>query len=66
MKTKEKGEKEFDAIKMTRDIKAKISREINGMNIEELQAYFAERSARLYSGSQFVNAAPDVPDTHEN
>lgn len=43
--------KEFNAIKMTREIKAKISREIRGMSAEELQAYFAERSAKLYSGS---------------
>ncbi|MDR6807034.1 hypothetical protein J2Y45_004632 [Dyadobacter sp. BE34] len=51
MKTKEKKEKEFDAIKMTRDIKEKISREIEGMNLDELQAYFAEKRAKLYSGS---------------
>jgi hypothetical protein len=46
-----KKEKDFDAIKMTRDIKAKISREIEGMNLEELKAYFAEKRAKLYSGS---------------
>lgn len=51
MKTKEKKEKEFDAIKMTRDIKEKISREIEGMNLEELQAYFAEKRAKLYPSS---------------
>lgn len=51
MKTKKKPQKEFDAIKMTRDIKAKISREIEGMGIEELKAYFAEHSVKLYSGS---------------
>lgn len=51
MKTKKKPQKEFDAIKMTRDIKAKISREIQGMDVEELKAYFAEHSIRLYSGS---------------
>ncbi|SDG81071.1 hypothetical protein SAMN04487996_12397 [Dyadobacter soli] len=49
MKTKQK--KEFDAVKMTRNIKAKISREIQGMSVEELQAYFAQQSAKLYSGS---------------
>ncbi|SEI73963.1 hypothetical protein SAMN05216327_103523 [Dyadobacter sp. SG02] len=47
MKTKEK---EFDAIKMTRDIKEKISREIEGMTFEQLQAYFAKKRAKLYSG----------------
>jgi len=51
MKTKNNQQKEFDTIKMTRAIKAKISREIRGMNIEELQAYLAENSAKLYSGS---------------
>lgn len=51
MKIKNKPKKEFDAIKMTREIKAKISREIQGMSIEELKAYFAEHSAKLYSGS---------------
>lgn len=48
MKTREKKEKEFDAIKMTRDIKEKISREIEGMTFEEIKAYFAEKRAKLY------------------
>jgi hypothetical protein len=51
MKAKEKTEKNFDTVKMTRAIKEKISREIAGMNLEELKAYFAEKRNRLYSGS---------------
>lgn len=50
MKTKEKKVKEFDAVKMARDIKKKMSREIQGMTLEELQAYFAEKRAKLYPG----------------
>ena len=44
-------DKEFDTIKMTRNIKEKISREIQGMSYEELKAYFAEKRAKLYPSS---------------
>ncbi len=50
MKSKDKREKEFDAIRMTREIKERISREIEGMDVDQLKAYFAERRAKLFSG----------------
>ncbi len=40
MKTKNKIEKDFDTVKTFRDIKTKISKEIKGMNFEQLKAYF--------------------------
>jgi hypothetical protein len=44
MKTKNKIEKDFDTVKTFRDIKTKISKEIKGMNFEQLKAYFEKRS----------------------
>jgi hypothetical protein len=40
MKNKEKTKKDFDAVKVFRDIKDKISTEIKGMNYEQLMDYF--------------------------
>ena len=39
MKTKTKIIKDFDTVKTFREIKDKISRDIKGMNFEQLQAY---------------------------
>jgi hypothetical protein len=39
MKTKSKTEKEFDTVKTFRAIKDKISKDIQGMTFEQLQAY---------------------------
>ena len=41
MKTKGKKEKEFDTVRTFRDIKEKISRDIQGMTFEQLKAYLA-------------------------
>ena len=49
MKATKKIEKDFDAVKMTRAIKEKISREIAGLDLEQLKAYFAEKRHQLYS-----------------
>jgi len=43
MKTKVKKEKEFDAVKIFREIKDKISMEIKGMIFEQLNAYLESR-----------------------
>lgn len=40
METKNKIEKEFDTVKIFREIKDKISKEIKGMTYEQLMAYF--------------------------
>ena len=39
MKTTEKKVKEFDTVKIFREIKDKISQDIQGMTFEQLQAY---------------------------
>ena len=40
MKTKVKTEKKFDAVKMMRDIRNKIDKEIAGMTFEQEREYF--------------------------
>ncbi len=40
MKTRAKTEKKFDAVKMMRDIRNKIDKEIAGMTFEQEQEYF--------------------------
>jgi len=40
---KTKKIKKFDAVKFMRDVRTKISREIEGMSFEQLQEYFAKR-----------------------
>jgi hypothetical protein len=39
MKTKIKKNKDFDTVKTFREIKDKISKDIQGMNFEQLTAY---------------------------
>ena len=39
MKTTEKKTKDFDTVKVFREIKETISKEIEGMNFEQLKAY---------------------------
>ena len=39
MKTTDKKAKEFDTVKTFREIKTKISNDIQGMNFEQLTAY---------------------------
>ncbi len=43
MKTKIKTEKDFDTVKIFREIKNKISQEIKGMTFEQLNAYLESR-----------------------
>ena len=40
MKTNVKTEKDFDTVKIFRDIKDKISHEIKGLTYEQLMEYF--------------------------
>ena len=46
MKTKNKTKKSFDTVKTFREIKDKISKEIKGMNFEQLQAYLEKRTLK--------------------
>lgn len=46
MKTKEKTNKKFDAVKMMRDIRNKIDEETKGMNYEELKSYLQKQKSR--------------------
>ena len=39
METKTETEKEFDTVKVFREIKEKISKDIKGMSFEQFQAY---------------------------
>lgn len=48
MKTKEKKIKEFDTVKVFRDIKTEISKEITGMSFDQLAAYL--NTSKLKSG----------------
>lgn len=43
MKTKEKAEKQFDAVKYMRQVRDIISKETEGMNFEQLKDYFKRR-----------------------
>ncbi|MGA0555963.1 hypothetical protein ACO2Q8_04880 [Larkinella sp. VNQ87] len=48
MKTKQKAnEKEFDTVKTFRAIKEKISKDIAGMTLPQIQAYLREKENRL-------------------
>jgi len=40
---KTKKEKEFDAVKFMREVRTAISKEIEGMNFEQIKEYFAKR-----------------------
>ncbi len=44
-----KKEKDFDAVKMMRDIRDKISKETMNMNYEELKKYMDEKLSRAES-----------------
>ena len=46
MKTKDKKVKEFDTVKTFREIKDKISKDIQEMTFEQFKAYLAERKAK--------------------
>ena len=48
---KNKKIKEFDAVKFMRDVRTTISKEIDGMNFEQLKEYFAKRRVK-YSNQQ--------------
>ena len=47
MKTKDKKVKEFDTVKTFREIKEKISKDIQGMTFEQFKTYLAKRSLKL-------------------
>ena len=49
MKTKDKKIKEFDTVKTFREIKEKISKEIQGMTFEQFKAYLAKENSKLSS-----------------
>ncbi len=46
MKTKDKKVKDFDTVKTFREIKEKISKDIQGMTFEQLKTYLAERQMK--------------------
>ena len=46
MKAKDKKAKDFDTVKTFREIKDKISKDIQGMNFEQLTAYI--NKTKLY------------------
>ena len=50
MKTESKKEKEFDTVKTFREIKEKISRDIQGMSYEQFRKYLAERKLESQKG----------------
>ncbi len=47
MKNKIKLQKEFDTVKVFREIKKKISEEIKGMTFEQLNAYLEEHKLKI-------------------
>ena len=49
MKTKDKKEKGFDTVKTFRKIKEKISKDIRGMNFEQLKAYLEKKKLKTKS-----------------
>jgi hypothetical protein len=49
MKTNDKKIKEFDTVKTFREIKEKISKEIQGMTFGQFKAYLAEKNSILSS-----------------
>lgn len=49
MKTKDKKIKEFDTVKTFREIKEKISKEIQGMTFEQFKAYLEEKKSKISS-----------------
>ncbi len=54
MKTKNKIVKEFDTVKIFREIKSNISKEIKGMTFEELKTYLDKTQLKsLISKTRF-------------
>ena len=51
MRTKDKKAKDFDTVKAFREIKEKISSDIQGMSFEELKAYLADKSPKIQAWS---------------
>jgi hypothetical protein len=47
MKTKDKKTKDFDTVKIFREIKDKISNDIIGMNYEQFKAYLDKTKLKL-------------------
>lgn len=47
MKIKEKTKKNFDTVKMMREIRDKIDNETKGMSFEELKKYFENSRLKL-------------------
>ncbi len=48
METKNKVKKEFDTVKIFREIKDKISKDIKGMNYDQLMAYFERTKLKTH------------------
>ena len=46
MKTKDRKQKEFDAVKTFREIKEKISKDTYGMTYEQFKAYLADKKPK--------------------
>jgi hypothetical protein len=46
MNNKTKAEKDFDTVKVFREIKEKISKEIKGMTFEQLNAYLEKNTLK--------------------
>jgi len=44
---KTKKTKEFDAVKFMRDVRTVMSKEIEGMNFEQLKEYFSKRRLKI-------------------
>ena len=49
MKTKDKKIKDFDTVNTFREIKTKISNDIQGMNFEQLVAYLEKAKLKLHN-----------------
>jgi len=49
MKTKTKKDKDFDTVITFREIKEKISKDIQGMNFEQLTAYLNKTKLKTHS-----------------
>lgn len=61
IKTKEKVEKQFDAVKYMRQVRDTISKETEGMNFEQIKDYFEKR--KLNSNKQPPEHQHDITKT---
>lgn len=52
MRTKEKGSKKFDAVKMMREIRDKIDKETEGMTFEQLKEYYKNSTEEIRKKSK--------------